>query len=171
MPYIIYTAEELNIDLLSFTAFLSEKQLYYTDFLSIFYNTGLRFCEVREFSRWSVANDNEVTVITAKGSNPRTFNKNLLPPFFITCIRENINPFKGINNQTAAYYFKTFYPKKQVRHDKKRLSTHLFRHNIAKQMFINGFSRSEIKEFLGEKSLLNSNNYIDSELNYWSDSE
>jgi len=171
MPYLPYSAETLNNDLLSFSAFLSEKQFFYTNFLSMFYYTGLRFCEVQEFTRWSAPNENQLTVITAKGSYPRTFDNILLPAFFVSCVQDHTNPFKGINNQTAAFYFKTFFPKKQVRHDKKRLSTHLFRHNIAKQMFLAGSSRAEIKEFLGEKSILNSNNYIDSELTHWSDSD
>ncbi|MEI7513175.1 MAG: hypothetical protein WCJ74_00960 [bacterium] len=162
----IYNAVDLNSDLQFFITSVSNVSRWYFEFFSIQSITGCRFIELKELSRWSVADETHLLLFTAKGSAPRLFKKSAFPPFFVKAITDSNNYFFSITNATASYYFKVFYPKKKVFHLQHPLTTHLFRHNFAKQLHLSNYTRADVQLEMGEKSIFNSNIYIDSVLTY-----
>ena len=48
--------------------------------------------------------------------------------------------------------------------NRKQVSTDLFRHNKAKRLFAEGYTETQIQNYLGEKDLKNALAYINSEI-------
>lgn len=161
-----YSSQDLASDLQSFLISVSEVSHWYFEFFYIQSITGCRFIELKEGVRWSVADQTHLLLFTAKGSSPRIFKKDSFPLYFIQSVTAGTCYFNRITNSTASYYFKVFYPKKRVFHGQHPLTTHLFRHNFAKQLYLANYSRLEVQSEMGEKSIFNSNSYIDSDLEY-----
>ena len=134
-------------------------ELYYNLYL-----TGLRYTELYNIDRWKYQNNDTVICTTAKGSFPRTFTADELSFPFYSSILRNENMFFTARYSTAIRYFSRFFPEPRIRCQNKEISTHIFRHNKAKQMKVQGKTDQEIQIYLGEISLENAQGYINSEL-------
>ena len=159
-----YSDENLQLDLqvfLSHVATLS--QSYYVAF-NVMYHYGCRFSELRQINRFSNIDSYLFSIMPEKNNNIRTLSKNNLDSIFANFIATQNDYFKMLNLATGSYYFRKFYAKKIVYHETKVLTTHLFRHNYAKSLKLQGLSDLRIQIELGEKDIRNSNNYIYSQL-------
>ena len=128
------------------------------------YKTGLRVSEVTDWSRWTIISKKYLQVQTLKGSNPRTFKNNKLNPIFVDLIRYNTTYLANFNYKNLSRAFNRFAPYSHLLIGNKQVSTHLFRHNKAKQLKSKGYSDIEIQTYLGEKDLKNALVYINSKI-------
>ena len=128
------------------------------------YKIGLRVGEIIDFSRWTIIDKKYLQVKTLKGSNPRTFKNNKLNPIFVDLIRYNTTYLANFNYKNLSRAFNRFAPYSQLLIGNKQVSTHLFRHNKAKQLKSKGYSDIEIQTYLGEKDLKNALVYINSKI-------
>lgn len=130
------------------------------DWFTVLNNTGCRWIEVYEMTRWSNIGSDRFTVDTAKNSNNRTFLNTDLTFNFITWIDARI-PFN--------YYFR-YYKAQRIfnRHfyhydlsiGNKQVSVHFWRYMYAKRLKLEGYKDDEIKDAMGEVSQANANLYI-----------
>lgn len=142
----------------------SEKHDIYSFMLfQSLYNTGLRVNELIEYSRLQLIDTNTLLVTTQKFSNPRTLNVNLFNTTYLQAFQSNtlhnfIRSYSYYNSQfiTRLKYYKN------LRISGKQVTTHLFRHNYIKKMYLNGFDCNQISAIIGERVLKNTQGYIDS---------
>jgi len=161
-----YTYEQLHTDLNRFLNLVSlQSQTYFVAFM-VQYNTGCRFMELADITRWQIVDSNSLSLQPEKGNTLRTFDKSLIPTTFLNMIQSQSTYFNGLTLSTGSYYFKRSYFGKRIYHQDKEITTHLFRHHICKKMYSEGATRQTIKNFLGEVSIDNSNGYIDSLLTW-----
>lgn len=161
---IIITPEELNDYLIEFLGSVSGKDLILYNYYKNLYLTGLRANELKQFSRWSIINGNQLQCLTEKGSLPRIFLPTELTEYFYGHITKNTDPWLYNSYQTFIYYFGVYRNFPYLYHDSKRLAVSLFRHNKAKLLKTQGLSDTEIQEYFGEVDLQNMRNYIYSEI-------
>ncbi len=128
------------------------------------YKTGLRVGEIIDFSRWSIIDKKYLQVQTLKGSNPRTFKNKELNQIYVDLTRYNTTYLAQFNYKNLSRAFNRFAPYSQLLIGNKQVSTHLFRHNKAKQLKAKGYSDIEIQTYLGEKDLKNALVYINSKI-------
>lgn len=130
----------------------------------VLYYSGCRINDVLEFNRWSVLMNGNVQLQPQKGNNLRVFQSVELPYLFYDNLINNYNCFENILYGKAEYHLKTLINKYDIRRNKKKLTTHLFRHNYAKKLHDIGKTDTEIQLILGEKHLISAQNYINSNL-------
>jgi len=134
------------------------------DFSTNQYNTGLRFMELYLITNWLYVTDEHIICYTSKDSYDRIFTKDELTPFFYENVKDHFNDYEKYSFTTYNRYFNRYFPVYKIYHLTRPLASHLFRHNIAKQLKLLGQTDIEIQEYLGEKYLGNAQNYIYSEL-------
>lgn len=126
--------------------------------------TGLRAGEVLDFSRWTVTPEGNLTVQTQKNSSPRIFKPEELSSVFADVILTNNIQLIRFNYKYIQRLFNRFSTYPQIFVGNKQVSTHLFRHNKAKRMLVEGYTDIQIQSYLGEKDLKNALNYINSDV-------
>lgn len=142
----------------------SEKHDIYSFMLfESLYNTGLRINELIEYSRLNRIDSNTILVTTEKFSNPRPINDNLLNPIYLNAFNTNtLNKFiRSYSFYNSAFTNRLLYYK-NIKIGGKQATTHLFRHNFIKKMYLNGFSCTQISAIIGERVEKNTQGYIDS---------
>lgn len=159
-----YSLADITTDLQLFSAEVAVHSLWYRDFFKDLEFTGLRFCELQDFSRWSPGVYETVICDTAKDSNNREFRSDEFFSDFYSRVWAADNIYKRINNSTASYYFHSFHPMQRIYVEDKYLTNHLFRHHKAKYMKYRGYSDEEIRAYFGEVSILNIQGYIYSDI-------
>jgi hypothetical protein len=137
---------------------------YLIDLFRNLYNTGLRFTELTDPTRWSENEAGNLICQSAKGSDPRTFNPIELSDYFISCLYSDTVPYNMCLYTTAVRYFKKVIYPKNVVFENGGISLHIFRHNKVKQMQDDHFSIQEISDFLGEVSNTNTEIYANSKI-------
>jgi site-specific recombinase XerD len=128
------------------------------------YMTGLRAGEITDFSRWSVDSPDRLTVQTQKKSNPRSFAPEDLSPVFADVLITQNTRLINFNYKYLQRTFNRFALYPQLFIGNKQVSTHLFRHNKAKRLILEGYTDTQIQTYLGEKDLKNALSYINSEI-------
>jgi site-specific recombinase XerD len=128
------------------------------------YKTGLRAGEVLNFSLWSVDSPDSLTVQTQKNSIPRTFAPDELSPVFADVLLTQNTRLINYNYKYLQRIFRRFAPYPQLFIGNKQVSTHLFRHNKAKRLILEGCTDTQIQTYLGEKDLKNALVYVNSEV-------
>ena len=162
-PYIF---EQLDYDLTRFLNLVNvQSQTYYVAF-RVQHATGCRFSELRDITRWQIVDSNTFTLQPEKGNYLRTLPSSLLPTTFLNMVSSQSTYFNGLTLSTGSYYFRRNFFGKRIWHMDKEITTHLFRHFICKLKYSQGATRQEIKQFLGEIDIANSNGYIDSQLTW-----
>ena len=137
---------------------------YLIDMFRNFYNTGLRFYELADPTKWSNPSEGIYICQTLKGSDPRTFNAIELSDYFINCLNDNVDPYPMCRYSTAVRYFKKVILHINVVMSGRGISIHLFRHNKVKQMKDDFFTTQEISDYLGEVDNRNTTEYITSDI-------
>ena len=157
----------------------------YEDFFNLFEKHGFRAVEVIETSRWSFILPDTYKLVTAKGSNPRYFNKLEFPVSFQTIVEsEQDFYFPGllvvpsvfgtyVNNDSSyktiyniiVKIFETCLTEKLMLASGKTIATHIYRHFYVKRANIEwGWSIIEIANYIGEVEVQNIENYLISQI-------
>jgi|GEM_PF-1933955 len=135
---------------------------YLKDLFLNLYNTGLRFHELQDISRWSNYSSTELICNTLKGSNDRVFLKSSLTTYFSPKAASAESAWEMCRYSTANRWLKKAFFPLNIQIGNAGLSTHLFRHNKVKLLYKSGQSVEQISAYLGEKSYTNTNAYINS---------
>lgn len=137
---------------------------YLIDMFRNFYNTGLRFYELADPTRWSKNAADNYQCNTLKGSDPRVFSPIELSDYFIFCLEDNIDPYPMCRYTTAVRYLTKVLLPLHISHEDGGISMHIFRHNKVKQMTRDLFTIQEISDYLGEVDNRNTTIYKESSL-------
>lgn len=167
MEKIYLTLNDLNNNLNSVIAAAKSLSVAFNEFFSNLKFTGLRFSELKHTEKWYFDEKLNLFCPTLKGGMVRSNMQDIITPFLLDNIANDSHPFTHITNATACYWMFTFMPLKRIYHESKVISTHLFRHYVAKKMLNDGYSEEQIKYFFGEKDIGNMCNYIYSDLWSW----
>lgn len=133
-----------------------------TDFLFILYQTGLRYVELFDISRWAPTFNDIYEVTTAKGSNKRYISIDQITPGFSGAIGSNLSYWHTCRFDSLCFYISKNLTPKNLITSSKFLSTHIFRHNKVKLLDKDGLTTQEIADYLGEVSLSNVLMYLNS---------
>jgi site-specific recombinase XerD len=129
------------------------------------YNTGLRVNELIEYSRLLRIDSNTILVTTQKFSNPRPINTNLLNSTYLEAFNNN-NLSRFV--RSFSYYNDSFSNRllnfKSLHIKDKPVTTHLFRHNYIKKLYLSGLDTAQISAIIGERNNKNTQGYIDSKV-------
>ena len=128
------------------------------------YTFGFRIRELRKCHEWSVIGGSEIECLSSKKSNKRQIEVSKAHPLLVESVERSKN-FVFISSYTT--YRRLF--DCRIRGEgfclgKKKLSTHIFRHCLAKRMLEQGHSPAQIQEYLGLKSLNVALGYIYSQI-------
>jgi site-specific recombinase XerD len=134
-------------------------------FLNLYY-TGCRYQELYQINRWSTDISGNYTLQPLKGNNVRTFENIPLSIYFTNCIDNQELPYRQARYTTARRYLSRLSTIPFLMIKNKEVSTHIFRHNRAKQMHEDEMSDTEIQNWFGENTLSAMQNYIYSEVYY-----
>lgn len=126
--------------------------------------SGLRFQELYDLSFIISNTFTTLTFRTEKGSNNRTFNKNIFSTYYLQLINYGLPLYFTTSLSNFYTVFNRYEFPYKLFHGDKVLSAHGLRHLYAKTLFYQGLSREEIRVNMGEVNILNSNNYIDSDI-------
>ncbi len=129
------------------------------------YRTGLRINELLDYSRISIIDTNSALVQTQKFSNPRVISISDFNPVYISHLASNsldafIRSYSYYSEKMFLY--NNMFNKLYV--NKKRISTHLYRHNFVKKLYNDGFSIPEISNTIGERDSKNTLGYVHSKI-------
>jgi site-specific recombinase XerD len=143
--------------------FLSEIEafdIYLHDMFLNQYNTGLRYTEIFELSRWTYTSPTEIVCMTAKNNLNRTFSNEELSFMFVNSIIQQKSIYETCRYTTAARYWNRYFPYPRIMCRKKQISTHLFRHNKSKLLKDQEWTDEQIQNYFGEQNILNTMGYI-----------
>lgn len=126
------------------------------------YNTGLRFTEMTSKSRWEMIDPETYSVTTLKKSNPRIFRDADLSQQFINSQKSPGRLYPTCLYSTTSIWLQRAFHPLTPRIKKKKVTTHIFRHNFFKRLDQEGKTIEEIKTITGEVDSKNVETYINS---------
>jgi site-specific recombinase XerD len=160
------TIDSITLDsmLREFLSIMRTRDVFLYPVFSLLYNNGLRVGEAIELDRWSNCVDGYYRIKTEKGSNDRLIAMNDLPRNFLNVLihrkeKERYASYDVVKKRFNSYFKATF-----CTSDRRKLATHLFRHNFVKQRYAQGMSAEEIAAIIGEKEVKNIMLYVNSEI-------
>lgn len=139
------------------------RNLYFADFLLLLYNTGIRFNE-RNKTLWSIKDVMSYNLKALKRNELRTVSKSLLPISFLEYLNGAIIPAYEISFSTFNRQLLYLFPSMPIYQGEKLILSHIFRHNFAKKLKIEGYSDIMIQKVMAEKMLSSAQHYIYSEI-------
>ena len=151
---------ELNLKLQAALSAIQHFDSVLYSFFNLLYLSGCRAREPYNYKNWTVYNPSTIYLQPEKDNNRRIFNVSELDPVFVDALKDGVVIYNVARYNTACFYFHRFFYYPIVKHNTRSLSLNLFRHNRAKQLQISGQTDEEIQNYLGEKDIKNSNNYI-----------
>lgn len=156
------TEEELEGVLIQFLDRIKKIDRYLYPVYDLLYKYGFRVNEVLELDRWSLNESGKFEVETEKKSRKRILLPALVPQEFIVALSrkrkgEVYSTYDVVKNRFQVYSTKSLYYS-----ERKRICTHVFRHNYVKKMYKNGYSIDEISEKIGEVEPKNTEGYLTS---------
>lgn len=125
--------------------------------------TGCRLVESVEATRWTVSGT-EVILDTAKRNNPRKFLFAEIPELGKQFIEAGVNLGLEKPQNTFQYQQQLFFGARTFTIGEKNSFNHLFRHNVARQKKVLGWTDKQIQIWLGEKTLIAAEQYIYSDI-------
>ena len=132
-------------------------------FFTLQFNTGCRYIEVLEVSRWTDLQDGTYELDTAKNSNNRIIPASDVPTVYKNLILSGEQEFGSMRYTTATRLFKKGFPLLPLVVGAKDVSTHVYRYAKAKKMFIDGSTIQQISDYLGEVDNQNTLGYVNAE--------
>lgn len=121
----------------------------------LMHNTGIRYVEGYELTRWTDNEDGTFTLDTAKNSNNRIILNNLIPVNFQNLIRNEETEFSNLRYKQSTRYFNRYFIPIPLYHGSKRVTTHIYRYNIVKKMYLDDWNYQQIATWLGEVEVQN----------------
>lgn len=162
----IITDTELNTMLFNV---LDNEELYSTELqilAELQYTTGCRITEGLEFTRWTLLGNGNIQLQPQKSNNLRVFDPSITINKYFGGVINNVNTTNGLHYRKYNYYIEKIIGFNNFTIGNKGVSSHLFRHNFAKQLKVNGMSDNDIKNSLGEITQQSANHYIYSQIHY-----
>lgn len=170
MQKVLYTYNELELQLNAFIFQVSLRSEYYSNCYEVLSKTGCRPTELFNPDRWTIFEDTYVRLLPAKGNHPRLLNFNLFPSGYITSIYNNKIQSSELSRPTfERLFYQLFYRRPTFILDKgiyQPIGIYLFRHFRMKQKFNELGSIEAVSNWFGEADHKNTENYILSQLFY-----
>lgn len=164
----LVTYPQLEAELKTFLVGLKEHGLHqdYALFHSL-YTFGFRIQELRECHTWKLTSKGEITCQPSKKSNLRYIDAQKAHKLLIDSIKYQKNFIYISSYSTYRRIFEARIKGEGYRLGQKKLSTHIFRHAIAKRLHNQGESSKEIQSYLGLQSHEITLGYIHSPIEIW----
>lgn len=155
---------ELNIKLYDFLEKIKkiDKRLHIV--YSMLYKHGLRVNEVLELDRWTLDNNNQFNIVTEKSSEIRKINMAEVSSEYLVLLSNKMSSNRICSYDVAKDRFKKYFDTSLYYSDKKRICTHIFRHNYVKRLIRKGLTEREVAILMGHKNEKNTLNYINSKI-------
>lgn len=126
----------------------------------LMYNTGCRHLEACSLARWGVFSGSIVKLDTLKGNGLRPFPFSIIPSYYLAKIQSlGASPLIFTPSQIE-YYLKNNMLIQNIRNGDKAITTHVFRHNFARQLKANGYTDAQIQTEFRHTSPTSTANYI-----------
>lgn len=129
------------------------------------YLTGIRLSEV-DPKRWEILSDGSYYLNTKKYNHPRQFPADIIPPVWTRAIQDEDTSEYITNHSTYERRLRLMFGGYKFVIGKKRLISHLFRHNWAKKKKVELGTNEAVRQELGEKRLSSAVSYIASDILY-----
>jgi hypothetical protein len=133
--------------------------------MNLQYKTGIRLSEV-DVSRWELLGNGNYYLNTKKYNHPREFKGDEVPEIWKRAIENGDVSSYITNHSTYERRLRLVFGKYKFVVGKKRLVSHLFRHNWAKRKKEELGTNEAVREVLGEKRLSSAISYIASDIIY-----
>lgn len=161
MSYVVSPAD-LNT-FLNYTLVHLPDYIFFEAFsYDLMFMTGCRAEESFRRDLWSKLDHNTYILSPLKGNSQRVIPRSKLPADFVNWYNNTPVDHKTTSFRKLQYNLSNIIGGYQFSCLGKGVLTHLFRHNFAKQLFIQGFTRNQIKNAFGHTQVTNTNVYIDS---------
>lgn len=137
---------------------------HFNPVFSVLIATGLRIEEAIQRDRWTWYGGETYRIDTEKDSNDRLIN---FQDYGITMYQYWLYDWKVYAPFSARSYQKVceqYNGWERITVGEKNVQTHLFRHNIARQLYEGGATIQDVADFLGLISVANAEGYIFSEV-------
>jgi len=138
----------------------------YSVMFDTMYQTGARYHEVQDVTRWQMLHSNLYQLTTAKGGEIRQFQANEIPLQYRQYITWNVKECTSHGYRTIVRTFYAFSKYRILYVGDKPCSLHLFRHNYVKRLLAIGLTPYQIQQKLGHVDMKNTMKYVDSTINY-----
>ena len=138
----------------------------YSEVCVLLYVSGCRCNDVLERNRWKLLLDNRLELTPQKNNNKRYFNQEEVTEYWYSSFLLDVDCFFDIDYRKFNYYLEMSLNKYYLMTFSKRISTHIFRHNFARKLKLQGLTDNQIKDRLGEKQLSSAQKYIYSQI-FW----
>lgn len=158
MP-VALTAAQIDADCLQIISRVEVYSHPLADLFRVLYNTGCREGEIMDRSRWSMISPSLYQLQPQKGNPPRSIPTSELPSVYRTWIASptwpgSITSVANLRRISRAF---TSYPGMSC--GAKGISSHIFRHNRIKQLFLAGHTVAQIQAIMGLTSASIVNGY------------
>lgn len=164
MEKIAVTSTQLN----NLCIYLTNNEHYYysyvKNYFELMYKTGCRISEAINPSLWHRVGADVLILQPLKLNNNREFLISEVNCFLLdNLLNGNLTVF-DLNYSKVNYHILNQIRSYDVTIRNKNSSCHLFRHNYAKQLKLQGKSDVQIKNIMGERNQSSANEYIYSEI-------
>jgi hypothetical protein len=136
------------------------------DLYTLLYNFGLRYIEAYELNRWEFYEGKNYKVQTAKGGNPRLCDMASIPERYLALIDGETEFYNWCRYSTFTRSFHRTFINYPISHDGKNVTTHIFRYNRIKQLYVQQWDIRQISEWIGEIDERNTQGYIEAVLTF-----
>lgn len=138
--------------------------LHFDDFYFLQLKGGFRYIEVYEISRWIDYDSDYYSVQAAKGGAIRYYQKIAVPQFYKDCISNSVQFYDWCRYETFSRSFRRTFVDYPIFFGDKNITTHIFRYNVVKKLYADGWTVPEISSYIGEVEDINTQGYIDAQL-------
>jgi site-specific recombinase XerD len=142
--------------------YLKNQQPYF----NLLYLTGCRPKELLQINLWSQPSEDKITLLPLKNNDKREFKPSDLPAWWIEAVNSQINPLTLHTVRQYRFTFNRVFKYANCAILTKQVELYLFRHNRFKQLSMEGYPVTTIREIMGEKTLSIVNGYINSVITY-----
>lgn len=156
------TAQILGI-INDFMSFIPSWYPQSIDIFSLLKDTGCRIQEATDPIRWRRLGS-DYALKPLKGNDIRTFSTAELSQNTIVYLNNFPNYPQEIPMRKYQQQFDYFKGNVTILRGQKEISTHLFRHNYARQLRVNGLTDVQVQNKLGERTLSSALEYLDTKI-------
>lgn len=170
MQKVLYTFNELELQLNTFIFEVSLRSEYYANCYQVLSKTGCRPIELFTPDKWTIFEDTFVRLQPAKGNQPRLFPFNIFPQSYIPSIYSGKIQSSDLSRPTfERLFYQLFYRRPNFILENglfQPIGIYLFRHFRMKQKFNEYGTIEAVSAWFGEVDHKNTENYILSQLYY-----
>ena len=162
----ILSDKEINQECLSILDRFSNDNHFYKPHIQLLYNCGLRISEIVQKDNIYRTEYGDLFVWMQKTNRYRIIKKNEFTESFDLENLLQLNQLNYVNEKNISGAIKYFSNYRQLFVGNKEIVTHIFRHNYAKQKYIELESYPLVNEHLQEQNLSVCEKYVNSKIYY-----